>query len=66
MFKSCSKYIADEDFISIYGDGVCDINIIDLLALHKAHNKIATVTAIQLEARFGGLGTNAAGVVGSI
>ena len=43
-----------------YGDGVADININDLLAFHKWHNKIATVTAVQLDARFGGmdLGSN--------
>ena len=38
-----------------YGDGVCDININELLAFHKEHGKIATVTAIQPEARFGGM-----------
>ena len=63
--KAVQKYIGDEDFMLTYGDGVCDINIADLLAFHKAHNKIATVTAIQLEARFGGLEINAAGVVDS-
>ena len=43
-----------------YGDGVSDINIHDLLAFHKAHNKLATVSAVQMDARFGGmdLGTN--------
>lgn len=53
--KAVEKYIGNEEFMLTYGDGVSDININDLLAFHKAHNKIATVTAIQLEARFGGL-----------
>ena len=38
-----------------YGDGVTDINIADLVAFHKSHSKIATVSAVQLEARFGGM-----------
>ncbi|MEP6712351.1 MAG: glucose-1-phosphate cytidylyltransferase [Ferruginibacter sp.] len=53
--KAIQKYIGDEDFMLTYGDGVCDINLADLLAFHKAHDKIATVTAIQLDARFGGM-----------
>ena len=27
----------------------------DLIAFHKSHNKVATVTSIQLDARFGGM-----------
>jgi glucose-1-phosphate cytidylyltransferase len=53
--KQVQKYIGDEDFLLTYGDGVCDVNLTDLLAFHKAHNKLATVTAIQLDARFGGM-----------
>ncbi len=53
--KQVQKYIGDEDFMLRYGDGVCDVNIKELLAFHKAHNKIATVTSIQLNSRFGGM-----------
>ena len=58
--KQVQKYIGNEDFMLTYGDGVSDINIHDLLAFHKAHNKLATVSAVQMDARFGGmdLGTN--------
>jgi glucose-1-phosphate cytidylyltransferase len=49
------KYIGEEDFMLTYGDGVSDIKIDELLEFHKAHNKIATVTAVQLDARFGGM-----------
>ena len=34
-----------------YGDGVCDVNLKDLYDFHKHHNKIATVTAIQMDAK---------------
>jgi glucose-1-phosphate cytidylyltransferase len=34
---------------------VCDVDLPKLIAFHKAQKKIATVTAIQLDARFGGM-----------
>lgn len=49
------EYIGNEDFMLTYGDGVADINIPALLAFHKAQQKVATVTAIQMDARFGGM-----------
>jgi glucose-1-phosphate cytidylyltransferase len=49
------KYLGNEDFMLTYGDGVSDVDLKKLLAFHKSHNKIATVTAIQLDARFGGM-----------
>jgi glucose-1-phosphate cytidylyltransferase len=53
--KQIKKYLGNEDFMLTYGDGVSDINLKELVAFHKKHNKIATVTAIQLDARFGGM-----------
>ena len=53
--KQVQKYIGEEDFMLTYGDGVCDVNIKELLQFHKEQNKIATVTSIQLDARFGGM-----------
>jgi len=61
--KQVQKYIGDEDFMLTYGDGVADINIKDLVAYHKAHGKIATVSAVQLDARFGGMDLDADGRV---
>jgi glucose-1-phosphate cytidylyltransferase len=40
-------------FLMTYGDGLCDINIKKLLEFHKAHGKLATVTAVRPPARFG-------------
>ncbi|ACD24395.1 glucose-1-phosphate cytidylyltransferase [Clostridium botulinum] len=51
--KRVQKYVGDETFMLTYGDGVSDININNLLEFHKQNNKIATLTAIQPEARFG-------------
>lgn len=61
--KQVQKYIGNEDFMLTYGDGVCDVNLKDLLSFHKSHGKTATVTAIQMDARFGGMKVNASGEV---
>lgn len=53
--KRVQKYIGDEDFMLTYGDGVADIDLNDLVRFHRSHNKIATLTAVQPEARFGGM-----------
>ncbi len=51
--KKIQKYVGNEPFFMTYGDGVCDVNIDDLLAFHKKNGKIATLTAVQIEQRFG-------------
>ena len=53
--KQVEKYIGNEDFMLTYGDGVGDIDIKALVDHHKKSNRIATVTAVQLAARFGGM-----------
>jgi glucose-1-phosphate cytidylyltransferase len=50
--KRIQKYIGNEDFMLTYGDGLCDVDLKALYNFHKQHGKIATVTAVQLEARF--------------
>lgn len=61
--KQVQKYIGNEDFLLTYGDGVSDVNIADLVAFHKKNNKIATVTSVQPDARFGGMDLSKDGVV---
>jgi glucose-1-phosphate cytidylyltransferase len=61
--QQVEKYIGNEDFMLTYGDGVCDVNLIDLLEFHKSHGKIATLTAIKLDARFGGMDLSESGEV---
>lgn len=47
--KRIQQYIGDETFMLTYGDGVCDVNINELLKFHKSHGKIATLTAVVFE-----------------
>lgn len=44
--KRIQKYVGDETFFMTYGDGVCDVDINSLLEYHKAHGKLATLTAV--------------------
>ena len=53
--KRLEPFLNDGTFMMTYGDGVCDVNLHDLLACHRAHGRIATVTAVRPPARFGGL-----------
>jgi len=52
------KYLKEERFCLTYGDGVCDINISELIRFHELHRRRATLTAIQPAARFGALEFN--------
>jgi len=54
--KRIASYVKDEDaFCFTYGDGVADIDIAATIAFHKAHGKLATVTAVQPPGRYGAL-----------
>lgn len=45
----------DEDFFFTYGDGLGNIDIDELLKLHKKHGKLATLTSVKPPGRFGAL-----------
>lgn len=47
--KRIQPYIGNETFMMTYGDGVCDVDIKELVNFHKSHGKIATLTSILLE-----------------
>ena len=63
--KRIKDYVGDETFMLTYGDGVCDINLQDLLSFHKSHGKIATITAVELGQRFGILDIEDDGTISS-
>jgi len=53
--KRVRPYLGDGDFCFTYGDGLSNVDIPALLAFHKAHGKLATVTAVQPSGKFGAL-----------
>lgn len=48
-------FIGNDDFCFTYGDGVGDIDITKSVEFHKAHGKLATLTATYPPGRFGAL-----------
>jgi len=61
--KLLQKNLDSETFMLTYGDGVSNININDLMAFHKSHGKIATLSAVRPPARFGSLTINPNGSI---
>ena len=53
--KRLRDWLGGETFMVTYSDGVGSVDITALLAFHRAHGKLATVTAVQPPARFGNL-----------
>ncbi len=51
--KRLGPYLGDETFMLTWGDGVSDVNLDALLAFHRSHGKLATVTAVRPPARYG-------------
>lgn len=51
--KRIKNYLGDEPFFMTYGDGVADVDIDKLRAFHDSHGKLATMTAIRPNSRFG-------------
>jgi glucose-1-phosphate cytidylyltransferase len=56
--KRVSPYLDGDLFLCTYGDGLADVNIADLLAFHRAHGRLATVTGVRAPSRFGQLVTD--------
>jgi glucose-1-phosphate cytidylyltransferase len=53
--KRLAKHIGSEPFMLTWGDGVSNVDLAALVAFHKKHGKLATVTAVRPPARFGRL-----------
>lgn len=63
--KRIQPYIGDERFMLTYGDGVCDVNLDNLLAYHEEHGRKATVTTVNPGQRFGIMDVSDEGVIRS-
>lgn len=49
------EHLGSEPFCFTYGDGLSDVDIGELIRFHRAHGRLATVTAIQPPGRYGAL-----------
>ena len=53
--KRLKDFVGNQTFMVTYGDGVGNIDIKNLIKFHKSHKRLATVTAVRPQARFGEL-----------
>ena len=53
--KKIKPFVGNETFLLTYGDGVCTVDVNELIKFHESHGKICTVTAVRPEGRFGAL-----------
>jgi glucose-1-phosphate cytidylyltransferase len=59
-------YLKDEEiFCFTYGDGVADIDLNALIAFHRGHGRLVSLTAVQPTGRFGALGIREDGSLSS-
>ncbi len=56
------RYLQSDTFCLTYGDGLSDLDIRALLAFHRAHGKIGTVTGVRPSGRFGELEADPSGL----
>lgn len=61
--KRIQEYIGEEPFFLTYGDGVSDVNIRELLEYHQKKGKMMTISAYNIEQRFGILDIDETGEV---
>lgn len=53
--KRLAPWLGNESFMLTWGDGVSNVDLDELLAFHRAHGKLATMTAVRPAARYGHL-----------
>ena len=45
--KKIQQYVEGQDFLLTYGDGVCDVDINEVIKFHNSHDRTATITAVK-------------------
>jgi len=63
--RRIARYIEGDLFMVTYGDGVASVDVPALLACHRRHGRLATVTAVRHVSRFGELRLSSSGMVSS-
>lgn len=51
--KRVEKYLNNEINMITYGDGLCNVDLNELVKFHKSHGKTVTITGVHPPARFG-------------
>jgi glucose-1-phosphate cytidylyltransferase len=61
--RRLKPHLGGETFMMTYGDGVSSVDVNKLVAFHRSHGKLATLTAVHPPARFGMVEIGAGDVV---
>lgn len=61
--KRFKEFIGNETCMLTYGDGLSNVDLDKLLAFHKSHGKMVTLTSVRPTARFGELNLNGGEVI---
>ena len=61
--KAVERYVSGDTFMMTYGDGVSDVDLRSVLDFHRTHGKLATVTTVRPESRYGVLDIDPSGTV---
>ncbi len=61
--KRIARYVDDDTFMVTYGDGLSDLNLAQLVDFHRRHGRIATLTTMRPETRYGIVDLDDAGLV---
>jgi glucose-1-phosphate cytidylyltransferase len=61
--RKALRYVDADTFCLTYGDGLSDVDLAKVVAFHKAHGRVATLTAVQVASRFGELDLSGEGRV---
>jgi glucose-1-phosphate cytidylyltransferase len=61
--KRIERYVKGDTFMLTYGDGLCDVDLDALLAYHRSHGKLCTVTGVNPTSQFGELRVDESGRV---
>jgi len=61
--KRAGRYVGEESFMVTYGDGLANVDVSALMAFHRAHGRLATMTCVQPSTRFGVVELDGAGAV---
>jgi glucose-1-phosphate cytidylyltransferase len=51
--KALERFIEGDTFLATYSDGLADLDLSALLAFHRAHGRLATLTAVRPYSQFG-------------
>ena len=62
--KRLAPFLGNETFMLTWCDGLADVDLAALLAFHRSHGRLATVTAVQPPGRFGHLTLHGDAVTG--